>query len=69
MLEPARRTELEETWMRWRWMDGPDAQLEEGLSQLSAFLERLEDAVLGSRQTPRRAGRGGFCRKRPHGRA
>jgi regulator of sirC expression with transglutaminase-like and TPR domain len=24
--------------MRWRWMDGPDAQLEEGLSQLSAFL-------------------------------
>jgi hypothetical protein len=32
------RTELEETWMRWRWMEGPDAQLEEGLSQLSAFL-------------------------------
>lgn len=38
MLEPARRVELEETWMRWRWMEGPDAQLEEGLSQLSAFL-------------------------------
>ena len=38
LLEPARRTELEETWMRWRWMEGPDAQLEEGLSQLSAFL-------------------------------
>ncbi|MCF7785811.1 MAG: transglutaminase-like domain-containing protein [Prosthecobacter sp.] len=38
MLEPARRTELEETWMRWRWMEGPDAQLEEGLSQLSAYL-------------------------------
>jgi len=38
MLEPARRTELEENWMRWRWMDGPDAQLEEGLSQISAFL-------------------------------
>jgi regulator of sirC expression with transglutaminase-like and TPR domain len=38
MLEPARRTELEETWMRWRWMEGPDAQLEEGLSQLSSFL-------------------------------
>lgn len=38
MLEPARRVELEETWMRWRWMDGTDAQLEEGLSQLSAFL-------------------------------
>lgn len=39
LLEPARRTELEETWMRWRWLDGPDAQLEEGLSQLSAFLQ------------------------------
>ena len=38
LLEPARRAELEETWMRWRWMEGPDAQLEEGLSQLSAFL-------------------------------
>lgn len=38
LLEPARRMELEDTWMRWRWMDGPDAQLEEGLSQLSAFL-------------------------------
>jgi regulator of sirC expression with transglutaminase-like and TPR domain len=38
LLEPARRLELEETWMRWRWMEGPDAQLEEGLSQLSAFL-------------------------------
>lgn len=38
LLEPARRTELEETWMRWRWMEGPDAQLEEGLSQLSAYL-------------------------------
>ncbi|MDI1312551.1 transglutaminase-like domain-containing protein [Prosthecobacter sp.] len=38
LLEPARRNELEETWMRWRWMEGPDAQLEEGLSQLSAYL-------------------------------
>ncbi|MFC5455034.1 transglutaminase-like domain-containing protein [Prosthecobacter fluviatilis] len=38
LLEPARRGELEETWMRWRWMEGPDAQLEEGLSQLSAYL-------------------------------
>ncbi|WP_395739043.1 transglutaminase-like domain-containing protein [Prosthecobacter sp.] len=38
LLEPARRLELEDTWMRWRWMEGPDAQLEEGLSQLSAFL-------------------------------
>ncbi|MEZ5385620.1 MAG: transglutaminase family protein [Prosthecobacter sp.] len=38
LLEPARRLELEETWMRWRWMNGPDEQLEEGLSQISAFL-------------------------------
>jgi regulator of sirC expression with transglutaminase-like and TPR domain len=38
LLEPARRTELEEMWMRWRWLEGEHAQLEEGLSQLSAFL-------------------------------
>jgi len=38
LLEPARRLELEEIWMRWRWLDGANAQLEEGLSQLSAFL-------------------------------
>lgn len=38
LLEPARRTELEETWMRWRWLEGQEAQLEEGLSQLSAYL-------------------------------
>lgn len=51
LLEPARRTELEETWMRWRWMDGPDAQLEEGLSQLSAFLNgwKTQSADLAKR--------------------
>jgi len=51
MLEPARRTELEETWMRWRWMEGPDAQLEEGLSQLSAFLNgwKTQSADLAKR--------------------
>lgn len=38
LLEPARRTELEETWMRWRWLPDDDAQLEEGMGQLSAFL-------------------------------
>jgi len=38
LLEPARRTEMEEMWMRWRWLEGASAQLEEGLSQLSAFL-------------------------------
>lgn len=38
MLEPARRSELEETWRSWRWMEDPDAQLEEGLRQLSTFL-------------------------------
>jgi regulator of sirC expression with transglutaminase-like and TPR domain len=51
LLEPARRIELEETWMRWRWMEGPDAQLEEGLSQLSAFLHgwKTQSADLAKR--------------------
>lgn len=38
MLEPVRREELLETWMRWRWLDSPSGQLEEGLAQISAFL-------------------------------
>jgi len=38
LLEPARRAELEETWMRWRWLDNSHAQLEEGIAQISAFL-------------------------------
>lgn len=38
LLEPARRTELEEIWMRWRWLEGENAQLEEALGQISAFL-------------------------------
>lgn len=38
LLEPARRAELEETWMRWRWLDHPTTQLEEGMAQISAYL-------------------------------
>ncbi len=38
LLEPARRAELSETWMRWRWMESPHAQLEEGIAQISAYL-------------------------------
>ena len=51
LLEPARRLELEETWMRWRWMEGPDAQLEDGLSQLSAFINgwKTQSADLAKR--------------------
>jgi regulator of sirC expression with transglutaminase-like and TPR domain len=38
LLEPARCAELEETWMRWRWLENPHAQLEEGMAQISAYL-------------------------------
>jgi len=38
ILLPARQTDLEETWMRWRWLDQPTAQLEEGIAQISAYL-------------------------------
>ena len=38
ILTPACREELEETWMAWRWLSTPEAQLEEALGQLSAFL-------------------------------
>jgi len=38
LLEPARKAELEATWMRWRWLDNSHAQLEEGLAQISAYL-------------------------------
>lgn len=38
LLEPSRRGEMEEIWMRWRWLESENAQLEEGLSQVSAFL-------------------------------
>lgn len=38
LLEPARKAELEETWMRWRWLDNSHAQLEEGIAQISAYL-------------------------------
>lgn len=38
ILTPACREELEETWMAWRWLSTPEAQLEEALGQISAFL-------------------------------
>ena len=38
LLESVRRTDLEETWMRWRWLGTPDEQLEAALAHLSAFL-------------------------------
>ncbi len=38
LLEPVRRADLEETWMRWRWLHTADEQLEAALSHLSAFL-------------------------------
>ena len=47
ILTPACREELEETWMSWRWLSTPEAQLEEALGQLSSFLSgwqtRVED--------------------------
>lgn len=38
ILAPVCREELEETWLAWRWLSAPEAQLEEALGQLSAFL-------------------------------
>ena len=38
LLEPARRADLQETWMRWKWLDNPNCQLEEGIAQVSAYL-------------------------------
>jgi regulator of sirC expression with transglutaminase-like and TPR domain len=38
VLAPVCREELEETWLAWRWLSSPAAQLEEALSQISAFL-------------------------------
>src|SRR6187551_294899 len=38
ILAPVCREELEETWLAWRWLSSPAAQLEEALSQVSAFL-------------------------------
>lgn len=49
LLEPALQADLEETWMRWRWLDNPTAQLEEGVAQVSAYLNgwRTRAADLG----------------------
>jgi hypothetical protein len=38
ILAPVCREDLEETWLAWRWLSSPSAQLEEALSQVSAFL-------------------------------
>lgn len=38
ILAPVCREELEETWLAWRWLSTSEAQLEEALSQVSAFL-------------------------------
>lgn len=38
LLDMPRREELEETWMRWRWLDGADRQIEDGLARLCAFM-------------------------------
>lgn len=51
ILDPLRQTDLEETWMRWRWMDHPTTQLEEGIAQISAYLHgwRAQPGDLGRR--------------------
>lgn len=38
ILAPVCREELEETWLAWRWLSTPEAQLEDALGQISAFL-------------------------------
>jgi regulator of sirC expression with transglutaminase-like and TPR domain len=38
ILAPICREELESSWMSWRWLSSPEAQLEEALGQISAFL-------------------------------
>ena len=38
ILAPVCREELEETWLAWRWLASPEAQLEDAVGQLSAFL-------------------------------
>ncbi len=38
ILAPVCREELEETWLAWRWLSSPEAQLEDALGQISAFL-------------------------------
>ncbi len=38
ILTPVCREDLEETWLAWRWLSSSEAQLEEAVSQISAFL-------------------------------
>lgn len=51
LLEPAQQADLEETWMRWRWLDNATTQLEEGTAQISAYLQgwRTRPADLAKR--------------------
>jgi regulator of sirC expression with transglutaminase-like and TPR domain len=45
ILTPVCQEELEETWLAWRWLSTPQAQLEESLGQLSAFLSGWQASV------------------------
>ena len=38
LLAPGCREELEETWLSWRWLSSPEAQLEDAFGQISTFL-------------------------------
>jgi regulator of sirC expression with transglutaminase-like and TPR domain len=38
LLAPGCWEELEETWLSWRWLSSPAAQLEDALGQISTFL-------------------------------
>lgn len=38
ILAPACQEELEETWLSWRWLSSPEAQLEDALAQIATFL-------------------------------
>ncbi|HCN78236.1 MAG TPA: hypothetical protein DIT13_13700 [Verrucomicrobiales bacterium] len=51
ILDPLRQTDLENAWMRWRWMDDPTTQLEVGVAQISAYLHgwSCQPADLGRR--------------------
>lgn len=38
LLAPGCQEELEETWLSWRWLSAPEAQLEDALGQIATFL-------------------------------
>ncbi len=45
ILTPVCLEELEETWLAWRWLSSPEAQMEEALGQLAAFLSGWQVTV------------------------